>query len=475
MTQIIKGGNLGVAGQVWRVGVVRGVPGDGVPEVDTSALLLDASGRVRDDGDLVFYNRLSHATGAVRHAGRVAGEGRTVADWLEIDTGRVEPAVQRIVIAASCDGGTFGQVPGLYLRALSAATGAQLALYEVDDATTETAFVLGEFYRRDGGWKFRAVGQGYDSGLIGLATDFGIEGKDTPDPEREPEYLPGPAAEPVAQPAPAPAAVGVAEAPAAEAPPVATGPEPLIVGKAAGAPAAGGEGDIPAPRDAAAGDRRKEKGFGGPWGFGGDFPEFVRSGKGRTDITVDVPVPPGFVLVDAERAGEGYFSVHTLNHRRRNDHLLFNTGLDDFSGRSLLDHDGRTPLRLRVDAAPGAEWTVAVRPVSAVDPLGAGAEGRGADVLLHTGPAADLLARLRGEGDGSVYFHVHGYEPDANGHLVVNEADERVRTTVALPEGPLLLAVHSAEGRWSLEVRPKSGGAQARSERGGRFWRRGSR
>jgi hypothetical protein len=64
-------------------------------------------------------------------------------------------------------------VPGLRLRLLDASSGAELARFDME-AGAETAYVSGELYRRDGGWKFRAVGQGYAAGLAGLATDFGI-------------------------------------------------------------------------------------------------------------------------------------------------------------------------------------------------------------------------------------------------------------------------------------------------------------
>ncbi|WP_143664414.1 TerD family protein, partial [Streptomyces sp. NRRL B-24572] len=83
MTKIVKGGNLPVPGQVWRIAVVRRAAGDGVPEVDASALLLDADGRVRGDGDLVFYNQPAHTSGAVRLLGQVRDEEQRVADWLE--------------------------------------------------------------------------------------------------------------------------------------------------------------------------------------------------------------------------------------------------------------------------------------------------------------------------------------------------------------------------------------------------------
>ncbi|MGW2615645.1 TerD family protein [Streptomyces sp. NPDC001500] len=146
--------------------------GPGVPDVDASALVL-VGGKVRSDSDFVFYNQPAHSSGAVRHEGK-AGAGGLTTDSLLVDLARVEPAVETVVVAASADGGSFGQVPDLYIEVRDAAQGTVVARFDSTGATVETAFVLGEFYRRQGAWKFRAVGQGYDSGLEGLATDFGI-------------------------------------------------------------------------------------------------------------------------------------------------------------------------------------------------------------------------------------------------------------------------------------------------------------
>lgn len=165
--------------------------GPGVPDADASALLL-VSGRVRSDGDFVFYNQPEHSSGAVRHEGKRDAGGQ-VTDTLLVDLARVEPTIETVVLAASTDGGPFGQVPGLYVRVLDAQRGTEVARFDSADATVETAFVLGEFYRRQGAWKFRAVGQGYSSGLEGLATDYGI----TVD---EPQHAAPPAAQPVAPP-----------------------------------------------------------------------------------------------------------------------------------------------------------------------------------------------------------------------------------------------------------------------------------
>src|SRR3954451_11411475 len=140
----------------------------GAPDIDASALLLTAAGTVRDDSDFVFYNQPGHPSGAVRHLGK-----RGTRDVLEVQLGRLEGAVDRVVFAASTDDGTFGQVDDLRLRLVDAGSGAEVADFAMS-ATTETAFVGGELYRRGGGWKFRAVGQGYAAGLAGLAGDFGI-------------------------------------------------------------------------------------------------------------------------------------------------------------------------------------------------------------------------------------------------------------------------------------------------------------
>ncbi|MFB8177582.1 TerD family protein [Streptomyces sp. NPDC055966] len=176
--------------------------GPGVPDADASALLL-AAGRVRSDGDFVFYNQPAHPSGAVRHEGKRTAGGQ-VTDTLSVDLARVEGAIERIVLAASADGGTFAQVPGLYIEVTDGATGSVVVRFDSPGATSETAFVLGEFYRRQGGWKFRAVAQGYSSGLEGLATDFGIT-VDEPQRAAPPAVAtpPAPATPPVPPPPPA--------------------------------------------------------------------------------------------------------------------------------------------------------------------------------------------------------------------------------------------------------------------------------
>ncbi|MFJ7333043.1 TerD family protein [Streptomyces sp. NPDC101110] len=215
---MLKGSNTPVPTAALRV-ELGWRAGAGVPDADASALLL-AGGKVRSDADFVFYNQPRHASGAIRHEGKRTTDGR-VTDTLLVDLARVEPAIETVVLAASADGGAFGQVPGLYIEVRDADRGNPVARFDNPGATTETAFVLGEFYRRQGAWKFRAVGQGYSSGLEGLATDYGI----TVD---EPQH---------AAPAPAPAPA-VAPAPPAATPPAAYPSPPTARPTAAPPPAA---------------------------------------------------------------------------------------------------------------------------------------------------------------------------------------------------------------------------------------------
>ncbi|MFF9566290.1 TerD family protein [Streptomyces sp. NPDC014685] len=204
---MVKGSNVPLDAMAVRA-VLRWTPGTGVPDVDASALLLGSSGRVRSDEDFVFYNQPRHPSGLVRRLPkRSVPEGLT--DTIEADLNGLDPSVEQVVVAASSDGAAFAQVHDLriLLYDAAAADGEPLAVFDVRPETgEETAIICGELYRRGDGWKFRAVGQGYPTGLIGLATAFGIsvdEGEATAEPPSAP--APGfPPPAPDFPPAPAP-------------------------------------------------------------------------------------------------------------------------------------------------------------------------------------------------------------------------------------------------------------------------------
>ncbi|MBW8796298.1 MAG: TerD family protein [Streptomyces sp.] len=199
---MLKGSNVPLEATTVRA-VLRWTPGQGVPDVDASALLLGPDGRVRSDEDFVFYNQPRHPSGKVWRLGkkRVA-EGLT--DTIQTDLPGVEPNVGRILLVASADGVPFEHVPALriLLYDASAPDAEPLAHFDIKPETgAETALICGELYRRGEGWKFRALGEGYSNGLKGLATDFGIS-VDESEPMEEPlTSLPLPPEQPTSVPA----------------------------------------------------------------------------------------------------------------------------------------------------------------------------------------------------------------------------------------------------------------------------------
>ncbi|MGQ0629406.1 MAG: TerD family protein [Sporichthyaceae bacterium] len=162
-----KGANLalpvaadGGAGQVQMV--VRWAGSTATAAVDVSALLLGGDDRVRSDDDLVFYNAPSAEGGAVRLLGKRVDEDGAGEDRIALDLDSLPEGITAVAVAASIDaepGVGFGSLRDLSL-AIVGADGLDIARFEVSDASSETAFVLGHVYRRNDEWKCRAVGQG---------------------------------------------------------------------------------------------------------------------------------------------------------------------------------------------------------------------------------------------------------------------------------------------------------------------------
>ncbi|MFD4322533.1 hypothetical protein, partial [Streptomyces sp. NPDC058548] len=198
------------------------------------------------------------------------------------------------------------------------------------------------------------------------------------------------------------------------------------------------------------------------------------SGRGGAKFAMDTTPPPGYVLVDFARTGRGHFDLDSIDWNGREAVGLGDSDTSHRFERRVMWCDNLYPLRFRVSCGDGDEWTIVIRPVSAVRELGEAAAGQGSEVLLHTGPAGELATRLRPtEATGSV--RVQGHKPRRPGApapfplSLASESGRSPKATRALPEGPLLVAVVRGEGDWTLEVRPP--GSTAQDKRPG-FWRR---
>jgi tellurite resistance protein TerA len=158
-------------------------------EADASAYLLGENGKVRGDHDMVFYNQVAGADGAVRFSPQPGAGGQFAVSLLGLPK-----EVARIVFCVTVDqagasGRTLASLASPRIE-VADASGSLAASYGPDlNGANEAAMTFGELYRRGGDWKFRAVGQGFNGGLGPLARSFGIDAKDEapPPPSVTPE------------------------------------------------------------------------------------------------------------------------------------------------------------------------------------------------------------------------------------------------------------------------------------------------
>jgi tellurium resistance protein TerD len=185
---LTKGGNVSltkeapgltnvVVGLGWDVRTTTGTDFD----LDASAIVVGADGKALSDKHFIFFNNLVSPDGTVEHTGdNLTGEGEGDDEQVKINLAGMAAEADKIVFAVSIYDAdsrsqSFGQVRNAFIRVVNAADQKEIARYDLsEDASTETAMVFGEVYRNGADWKFRAVGQGYASGLAGIARDFGV-------------------------------------------------------------------------------------------------------------------------------------------------------------------------------------------------------------------------------------------------------------------------------------------------------------
>ena len=150
-------------------------------DLDGSAFLLKADGKVRGDSDFIFYNNLKSTDGSVTHAGdNTDGGGDGDDEKVTVDLAAVPAEIDRIAVGVTIHEAesrkqSFGMVARAYIRCLNADGNAEIARFDLsEDSSTETAMIFGEIYRAGAEWKFRAVGQGFKGGLGPLARSFGV-------------------------------------------------------------------------------------------------------------------------------------------------------------------------------------------------------------------------------------------------------------------------------------------------------------
>lgn len=186
---LVKGGNVNlsksapgltsvVIGLGWDARSTDGAAFD----LDASAFLLNADGKVRGNADFVFYNCKRSSCGSVEHAGdNQTGAGDGDDETVKVNLPAVPADIQRVAFCVTIHDSdarrqNFGMVSKAYIRVLDAASSAELARYDLsEDASVETSMIFGELYRHGAEWKFKAVGQGFTGGLNALAKSMGVD------------------------------------------------------------------------------------------------------------------------------------------------------------------------------------------------------------------------------------------------------------------------------------------------------------
>lgn len=186
--ELTKGGNVSltkdnpglsklVAGAGWDVNQSNGSDFD----LDLSLVAVKSDGKVRDNNDLIYFRKLAGVSGAVKHTGdNLTGEGTGDDEQIKIDLAATPADIEKLILfiniyQAEERHQNFGQVNNAFVRIVNQETNEELVKYDLsEDFSTETSVVMGELYRHDGGWKFKAVGQGYAGGLKAIASEHGV-------------------------------------------------------------------------------------------------------------------------------------------------------------------------------------------------------------------------------------------------------------------------------------------------------------
>lgn len=150
-------------------------------DLDASAFLLGANGKVQQDSDFVYYGNASDPSGSVNYGGdNRTGEGEGDDEKIFVNLQAIPANVTRVdftvtIYEAAERRQNFGQVNNAYVRIVDEVTGQELIRYDLEeDFSIETAIVVGEIYRHNGEWKFNAIGSGFQGGLEALCVNFGV-------------------------------------------------------------------------------------------------------------------------------------------------------------------------------------------------------------------------------------------------------------------------------------------------------------
>lgn len=151
-------------------------------DLDASVYMLKDNGKVGSDDDFIFYGNLEHKTKCIVHTGdNRTGEGDGDDEVIKVNLDKIPSDYTKLsVVVTIYDAGNrfqnFGMVNNAYVRIVDEEKEEEIIKYDLsEDFSTETAIVVAELYKKNGEWKFKAVGSGYECGLDTLCRRYGID------------------------------------------------------------------------------------------------------------------------------------------------------------------------------------------------------------------------------------------------------------------------------------------------------------
>jgi tellurium resistance protein TerD len=153
-------------------------------DLDVMCFLLGENGKIASGNNLnfVFFNNKQDPAGSVIHSGdNLTGEGEGDDESINIDLSKIPADVVKVafvavIFKAEERAQNFGQITNAYIRVLDQAGNKELIRYDLsEDYSIETGLTVAEIYKKDGAWKFKAIGSGYKQGLEAIVADYGVQ------------------------------------------------------------------------------------------------------------------------------------------------------------------------------------------------------------------------------------------------------------------------------------------------------------
>lgn len=158
---------------------------DGDFDLDASAFVIGRNGMTRRDEDFIFYNNLQHPSGGITHSGdNLTGGGDGDDEVIKVVLDKLPKYAEKVVFCVTIHEAerrmqNFGMVENSFIRVVDDNTGCEITRYDLKEKFGDsTAIIAGEIYRDGSGWKFHAVGDGFNGGLFDLCEKFGLDAND---------------------------------------------------------------------------------------------------------------------------------------------------------------------------------------------------------------------------------------------------------------------------------------------------------